>query len=187
MPKIYSMIAKGMIDVPDRNQGVKASDVDVITNGDPLKMAVRFNAYLHDSLQDATKKLERAQTALADAELRASKAESKNESTQQKAQMQMEKFVSDLSEAVEKINVNYAKLESVVQAIHDRPVPIVPSPVPSKQLPVPAINMDMILSAIRQEMNRAKPVEAASKETITIVTERDANGYIKSYVTKPKE
>lgn len=185
MPKIYSMMAKGYIDVPDKRP-VKAGP-EVVIDGDALKAAVQCNGYLLDSLKEVTAKLEAATAALARAEARAVAAEGKHEAMERAGSTESSKAIAGISTSIGTLQAAVGRLAADVAVIRDKPAPAAPvvqaAPAKPVVVPAPVVDMAAITSVIRAEMAKHDPASRGALDTE--VVERDANGYVKRFITKP--
>lgn len=183
MAKVYSILEGGMIEVGAR-RGAK-----IAPNGDDgaLAAAVKYNQYLVDSLKAAEAKAAAAVAAQVKAEARAAEAEAEcaeYEAAEKNDDGEEARALAAINTAISGLQSALGKLVADVKAIRDKPAPAAPKPEPAKPVvvPAPVVDMTAIINTIRAEIARAAPKNVGKLETV--VVERDANGYIKQFVTK---
>lgn len=189
MAKIYSILEGGMIDIGPRRGEKPAPKMD----DGALAAAIKYNQYLAEAIKavevkikDATAAQVRAELLAKEADERAAKAEAKLEKIEQADTDEEAEALADINTAISELQTALGKLASDVKAIRDKPAPVVniPKPEPAKPVvvPAPVVNMAEIISTIRAELARTPQSPGAVDTT---VVERDANGYVKRFITKP--
>lgn len=201
MPEIYSVLANKMISMPARQPARMEKKPP---DGDSFGMPEKWNEHLLALLTEATKnleettqaletvkaqakvleeKLEQVTTALKSSETRAAAVEAKYESMEKSGHSEMMKLVKTLSSGIVAVQNTMGKVASDVVEIRNKPLSVMPA-TPAK-VPAPVVDMTAIISTIRAELGRQAPTQRINVESV--VVERDANGYIKHFITKPAE
>lgn len=194
MPKVLDLKTKKFIDLPD-----------AMASGDEagaLKTAIQCNAYLLDSLKDITTKLEEVTEKLAKSDYRAQEAEERAERAEERAEKadgrsksaeeraeqsasrheamektwstELTKSISGLNAAVSGFQGSLSKMSTDVAALLAKS---------GSGKAAPAIDMAALTKALRAEFERLQPQQQGPLDTT--VVERDANGYVRRFITKP--